>query len=90
MEPIDSSKPRLAAGCRLRLIEGGRVVLFPEGALRIRGTGERILELCDGERTFAQLVAELERDYTSGDVSAIRSDTAHFLEQLHDKRILDY
>ena len=66
------------------------MVLFPEGALRVRGTGERILELCDGERTFAELVAELARDYGASEASTIRADTARFLEQLHEKRIVDY
>ena len=66
------------------------MVLFPEGALRVRGTGERILALCDGERTFAELVGALEREYGAGETRSIRTDTARFLEQLRDKRILDY
>jgi pyrroloquinoline quinone biosynthesis protein D len=90
MGPADSSRPRLAAGCRLREVDGARLVLFPEGALRVRGTGERILALCDGQRTFAELVALLERDYSASAAGVIRAETARFLEQLHDKRILDY
>jgi coenzyme PQQ biosynthesis protein PqqD len=74
----------------LQPTEGGYIVLFPEGALRVRGTGERILELCDGERSFAQLVTELARDYSASESATIRADTARFLEQLRDKRILDY
>jgi pyrroloquinoline quinone biosynthesis protein D len=65
-------------------------VLFPEGAIRVQGTGQRILELCDGERTFAELVAELQQEYSEADPAVIRADACRFLEQLHDKRIVDF
>ena len=86
---LDSSKPRLAAGCRWGG-EAAPVVLFPEGAIRVQGTGQRILELCDGERTFAELVAELQQEYSEADPAVIRADACRFLEQLHDKRIVDF
>jgi pyrroloquinoline quinone biosynthesis protein D len=86
--PLDASKPKLAIGCRWGGTEGQRVVLFPEGAIRVEGPGRQILELCDGELTFAELVAQLRRQYN--DEARIRDDAARFLEQLHDKRIVDY
>ena len=87
---LDSSKPRLAPGCRWGGPEAAPVVLFPEGAIRVQGTGQRILELCDGERTFAELVAELQQEYSEADPAVIRADACRFLEQLHDKRIVDF
>jgi pyrroloquinoline quinone biosynthesis protein D len=87
--PLDSSKPRLATGCRWGGTEEARVVLFPEGAIRVQGTGQKILELCDGERTFAEVVAHLAELY-SAEAAQIREDAARYLEQLRDKRILDY
>ncbi len=86
---LDLSKPRLAPGCRWGGPEAAPVVLFPEGAIRVQGTGQRILELCDGERTFAELVAELQQEYSEADPAVIRADACRFLEQLHDKRILE-
>ena len=87
---LDLSKPRLAPGCRWGGPEAAPVVLFPEGAIRVQGTGQRILELCDGERTFAELVAELQQEYSEADPVVIRADACRFLEQLHDKRIVDF
>jgi coenzyme PQQ biosynthesis protein PqqD len=86
----DSSSPRLAAGCRLKSVEGSQMVLFPEGALRVAGTGQRILALCDGRHTFLELISELEGQHPDSDAATIRTDTARFLEDLHDRRILDY
>jgi pyrroloquinoline quinone biosynthesis protein D len=88
--PVDSSKPRFAPGCRWGGSDAERVVLFPEGAIRVQGTGQRILELCDGERTFAELVAQLQEEYSPTDAARVQADVTTFLEQLRDKRVLDY
>jgi pyrroloquinoline quinone biosynthesis protein D len=86
----DSSTPKLAAGCRWGGSAKARVVLFPEGAIRVQGTGLRILELCDGNRTFAQVVTELHKQYSHSAAERIQDDARRFLEQLHEKRILDF
>jgi pyrroloquinoline quinone biosynthesis protein D len=87
---LDSSKPKLAPGCRWGGAEAARVVLFPEGAIRVQGTGRRILELCDGERTFSELIVQLQQEYSEADAIVIRADASRFLEQLHEKRIVDF
>ncbi len=86
----DSSKPKLATGCRWGGSEDERVVLFPEGAIRLQGTGQKILELCDGNRTFGELLMQLAKDFWQVDATRIREEASHFLEQLRDKRIVDY
>src|SRR5258706_6982170 len=86
----DSSQPRLAAGCRWGGTEQDRVILFPEGAIKLQGTGRQILERCDGQRTFAQLIAELQTEFGDADPDKIRADISQFLEQLRHKRIVDY
>jgi pyrroloquinoline quinone biosynthesis protein D len=88
--PTDSTQPRLAPGCRWSSSADDAVLLFPEGALRLQGTGKKIVQLCDGERTFAEIVAELEAHYNSSNSDEIRNDVAGFLEQLQQKRIVDY
>ncbi|HEX8816313.1 MAG TPA: pyrroloquinoline quinone biosynthesis peptide chaperone PqqD [Terriglobales bacterium] len=88
--PNDSDRPRLAAGCRWGGSAEARVLLVPEGAIRVQGPGEKILQLCDGSRTFAEVLAELEQAFSQGDPAKIRADAARFLEQLHDKRVVDY
>ena len=87
---LDSSKPRLAEGCRWGGNGEERFLLSPEGAVRLQGTGLKILELCDGRRTFSELVDELRKQYTASDVSRIREDTTRFLECLRERRVVDY
>jgi pyrroloquinoline quinone biosynthesis protein D len=91
--PEDSSQPRLAAGCRWgaeNKTGEERVVLFPEGAIKLQGTGRKILECCDGQRTFGQIIQELQAQFSVADPVKIRSDISQFLEQLRHKRIVDY
>ena len=93
MQPEDSSHPRLAAGCRWGADskpEEVRVILFPEGALKLQGTGRLVLERCDGQRTFGEIIAELQKQFGTADPEKIRTDITQFLEQLQRKRIVDY
>jgi pyrroloquinoline quinone biosynthesis protein D len=87
--PLDSSQPRLAAGCRWGKQGEDRVVLFPEGMMRLQGSGQSVLELCDGERTLQQIVEILSQRY-SADKSKIQEDVAAFLKALQQKRVVDY
>ncbi len=87
----DDSRPRLAAGCRwAEPNDGERTVLFPEGAIVVKGTGRDILEHCDGQRTFADIIRELQGLYTLTDVQKIKREAGSFLEQLREKRIVDF
>jgi pyrroloquinoline quinone biosynthesis protein D len=88
--PEDSSQPRLAAGCRWGGTEENRVILFPEGAIKLQGTGRQVLERCDGQRTFGEIITELQKQFGDADPAKIQSDIALFLEQLQRKRIVDY
>lgn len=88
--PADTSQPRLAAGCRWGGSEEDRVILFPEGAIKLQGTGRQVLERCDGQRTFAEIIAELQKEFGKTDPDKIRADIGMFLEQLQKKRIVDY
>ncbi len=89
--PEDSSQPRLAAGCRWGgTTEENRVILFPEGAIKLQGTGRQVLERCDGQRRFGEIIAELQTQFVDADPVKIRSDIGLFLEQLQRKRIVDY
>jgi pyrroloquinoline quinone biosynthesis protein D len=88
--PDDSSQPRLASGCRWGGNEENRVILFPEGAIKLQGTGRQVLERCDGTRTFGGIIGELQKQFGDADPEKIRSDISAFLEQLQKKRIVDY
>jgi pyrroloquinoline quinone biosynthesis protein D len=88
--PENSAQPRLAPGCRWGGTEENRVILFPEGAIKLQGTGRQVLERCDGTRTFGEIIAELQKQFKDADAGKIRSDISQFLEQLQKKRIVDY
>lgn len=91
--PLDASQPRLAAGCRWGPANAGgeeRMILFPEGAIKLQGTGRQVLERCDGQRTFGEIIAELQKEFGTTDPAKIRADIGLFLEQLQKKRIVDY
>jgi len=88
--PSDSSRPKFAAGCRWGTHGEERVVLFPEGMIRVEATGLSILELVDGQREVAQIISDLAARYDTADPARIREDVLSFLEKLHDKRVVDY
>ena len=94
--PSDDSKPRLATGCRwgssakAGTAEETRMLLFPEGAIKLQGTGLKILDHCDGQRTFAEIIGDLQNEFGKSDPEKIRADISMFLEQLQKKRIVDY
>ena len=88
--PSDSSQPRLATGCRWGGTEQERMILFPEGAIKLQGTGLQVLERCDGVRTFGEIIGDLQKEFREADPEKIRSDISIFMEQLQRKRIVDY
>lgn len=91
MQPESTAKPNLAAGCRWTAEEGEeRTLLFPEGAIRLRGTGRDILERCDGQHTVQQIVSELQVRYRTGDPARIANNVGNFLQELQKKRIVDF
>jgi coenzyme PQQ biosynthesis protein PqqD len=90
VELTDASIPKLATGCRWGGTPDAPVVLFPEGAIRVESTGRIILELCTGQFSLAQIVQKLEQQFILVEQGKIRADVIRFLEQLHEKRIVDY
>jgi pyrroloquinoline quinone biosynthesis protein D len=89
--PNENSKPRLAPGCRWTDANGAeRMLMFPEGAMRLQGTGREILERCDGERSLQQIIEELLTQYKTADRGRIEREVGEFLQSLQQKRIVDF
>jgi coenzyme PQQ biosynthesis protein PqqD len=81
--------PRLARGCRLSEDPAqGWVLLIPEGVLRLSGPGPRILQRCDGSRTFGDIVRELGDEFAVADAALVEAETSAFLERLIARRIV--
>lgn len=83
--------PRLARGVRFSDAPGEEATLMvPEGILRLKGPGRRIVELCDGNRTIAELVQTLTAEFSAGDPQKITSDVEQFLTRLRDRQVLHF
>jgi len=61
----DADRPRLAPHVRLTFDPARQryVLLTPETVTLLNSTGAAILELCDGERTVAEILTELRGRY---------------------------
>lgn len=45
------------------------VLLYPEGMVKLNGSAGAILARCDGVRTLADIIADLERSYETAGLS---------------------
>jgi pyrroloquinoline quinone biosynthesis protein D len=88
--PNETSRPRLAPGCRISELSGqSAVLLIPEGALQLNPPGVRIVSACDGAHTFREIVQTLQQEYRA-DPDRIERETADLLERLHLRRAVDF
>ena len=64
---VGTARPRLASHTRLTFDEARQkyVLLTPETVSVLNGTGAAVLRLCDGQRTLAEIMAELRGRYDS-------------------------
>jgi pyrroloquinoline quinone biosynthesis protein D len=89
--PEKSQRPRLAPGCRLNeKSQPQRVLLMPERALRLNGPSLEIIERCDGNRTVAEIVADLQELYSKAVPEKVQQDVIEYLGRLNDQRALDF
>ena len=91
MSEIPSDRvPRLANGCRMSTAEGQEdMLMVPEGALRLRGPGCAIVDLCDGQRTLGQIVDELSQRFAPEDPARIDAEVRAFLQRLSDRGAIE-
>jgi pyrroloquinoline quinone biosynthesis protein D len=81
-------RPRLARHVRLSFDRSRQrhVLLLPETVVVLNGSGADILELCDGRRTVAEVVAELGARYGSVPEDEVR----RFLTRLVARRWVEF
>lgn len=88
MAPVEEAdRPRLARHIRMRYDASREqhVLLSPETIQVINPTGAAIINLCDGDRTVADILAELARTYA--DVP--EGDVRDFLSRLVANRSME-
>lgn len=83
----DADRPFLARHVRLTFdpARERHVLLSPETATVLNPTGAAVLGLCDGERTVAEILAELRRHYQRVPEDEVRQ----FLARLLTRRCLE-
>jgi pyrroloquinoline quinone biosynthesis protein D len=82
-----TGRPRLARHVRLRFDpgRGQHVLLTPEAVTVLNRTGAAVLQLCDGQRTVTQIVAELRGRYAAVD----GDEVLRFVDRLAARRCLE-
>lgn len=68
MDALDTrARPAIGAGFRLQWesAQNAHVLLYPEGMVKLNASAAAILTRCDGEKTLADIVAELEEAYST-------------------------
>jgi pyrroloquinoline quinone biosynthesis protein D len=82
-----SGRPRIARHVRLTFDRAREqhVLLQPESVVVLNPTGAAILGLCDGQRTVAEIAAELRRRYDR----VADDEVQHFLDRLAAKRCVE-
>ncbi len=85
-----SVRPRLPRGVKLRHddVRQRWTLLAPERIFEVDGTAAAVLQLCDGERDLAAIVAELAARYDASP-AVIEKDVIAMLDDLKAKRVLD-
>ena len=63
----ETSRPAIGHGFRLQWesVQDAHVLLYPEGMVKLNPSAAAILTRCDGVRTVADIISDLERTYAA-------------------------
>ncbi len=83
------SRPALSRGVRLWIdpINGGPVLLFPEGVLPLDDTTHDIVSRCSGQATVEAIVVSLAEEYEA-DGATLLNDVCECLTQLREEMLI--
>ena len=83
-----TARPAIAHGLRLQWepAQEAHVLLYPEGMVKLNGSAAAILTRCDGVRTVADIVSDIEGTYG---VTGLSADVAAFVALAQEKGWLE-
>jgi pyrroloquinoline quinone biosynthesis protein D len=83
-----TAKPAIGRGFRLQWepAQNAHVLLYPEGMVKLNGSAGEILKRCDGARTMAQIVADLETAFAT---QGLEKDVNAFVTFAVERRWLE-
>jgi pyrroloquinoline quinone biosynthesis protein D len=84
----DTSRPAVAEGMRLQWepAQEAHVLLYPEGMVKLNGSAGAIMSRCDGVRTVADIIADLENSFA---LTGIAGDVRAFVALALERRWLE-
>jgi pyrroloquinoline quinone biosynthesis protein D len=84
----EGGKPVVGRGFRLQWepAQEAHVLLYPEGMVKLNGSAAAIMSRCDGVRTVADIVADIERTYG---VTGLSADVTAFVLMAREKNWLE-
>lgn len=82
-----STQPRVGNGFRLQWepVQDCHVLLYPEGMVKLNGSAGEIMKRCDGQRSVAAIVADLEQAFSA---QGLEPDVLAFVEMAAKQRWL--
>ena len=85
----NSTLPRIGNGFRLQWepAQNCHVLLYPEGMVKLNGSAGEIMKRCDGERSIASIVGELEATFNA---SGLAPEVLSFVEIAAKQRWLTW
>ena len=83
-----TARPAIARGLRLQWepSQNAHVLLYPEGMIKLNTSAGEIMKRCDGRRTVADIIADLEHAFSA---KGLASDVEAFVAMAVDKHWLD-
>lgn len=84
----ETARPVVGRGFRLQWepAQEAHVLLYPEGMVKLNGSAAAIMTRCDGVRTVADIVMDIERAYG---VTGLSADVAAFMAMARAKSWLE-
>jgi pyrroloquinoline quinone biosynthesis protein D len=84
----ESDRPVVGRGFRLQWepAQEAHVLLYPEGMVKLNGSAAAIMTRCDGVRTVADIVADIEKTYG---VTGLAGDVTAFVAMAREKSWLE-
>jgi len=82
-----ATQPRVGPGFRLQWepVQDCHVLLYPEGMVKLNGSAGEIMKRCDGERSVAAIVEDLEKAFSA---QGLEPDVLGFIELAAKQRWL--
>ena len=90
MSEVDiSARPVVGHGFRLQWepAQEAHVLLYPEGMVKLNSSAGAIMSRCDGVRTVAEIVADIEQAYG---VTGLAADVSAFVAMAREKSWLEW